>query len=121
MIKVPRACEVYFSGIRLQTKGGLESGLRQRKSFRGMINPEEIEFVVRIGEQAVGLEERRIARHRLIQQVNRLQQILSGAESCRIKHCLGATIEIERCDIRRGRVLDCRFFTWGKSRLKLIG
>src|SRR5438876_9426843 len=101
MIKIPRTCEVCFSGIRLQTKGSLESGLGQRKSRRGMINPKEIECIVGIGEQAVGLEEGWIARHRLIQQVNRLQQILSGAESCRKSQCLGATIEIERCRIRR--------------------
>ena len=73
LIKIPPTREVCFSGIRLQTKGSVESGLGQRKPLRGVINPKEIELVVRIGELAISEEKLRITCNSLVQQVNRLQ------------------------------------------------
>src|SRR5438132_14390891 len=87
-----------------------------------MIAADEIQLIMGVGELALREKERRISGQRLVQQINRLQQIrpTNGAETCRKNEILGATVEIERSHIRRRRLFDGSFFTRRKLRLQLI-
>src|SRR5947209_215323 len=76
-----------------------------------------------IDKLAMSLEKRWIARHRLGQQVSRLQQHLpmgGGVGDGKIQ-CLSVTIKVESYQVDRWGLLDYRFFTRRKFGLKCIG
>ena len=112
-----------FSRIRPQAECGLNRRFRQRQPRRSVVGAEEVKQIVRVSQLAVSEEKLRITRYRLVQQINSLQQILSGSggETCRKNESLGATVEIERCDVRRERLLDRALFTRRKFCLELVG
>src|SRR2546422_8095339 len=122
-IKIFGASEVRFSRIRPQAECGLNRRFRQRQPRRSVVGAEEVKQIVRVSQLAVSEEKLRITRYRLVQQINSLQQILSGSggETCRKNESLGATVEIERCDVRRERLLDRALFTRRKFCLELVG
>src|ERR1700739_4458636 len=87
-----------------------------------MIETKEVHLVVCKGELAIGEKEGRIARDRLIKEIDRFQYVLrtGGAESCGEHERSRATVEIERGDISCRRLRDRCFLVRRKLCLKLI-
>src|SRR5262245_29552081 len=72
-----------------------------------------VKEAVHVGEEAVRLEKRGIARRSLVQQIDCLQQIRSPAatERRREKEILGARVEIERDEVRSWPALNGPFLS----------
>src|SRR6266480_810106 len=86
-----------------------------------MVGPKEIKRVMSPGELAVRIDKRWVSRNGLVQQIDRLQQILSLSAGRPQKKILGARVEIECADVARRRAFDGVLFSWRELRLQLIG
>src|SRR6266576_2776307 len=86
-----------------------------------MVGPKEIKRVMSPGELAVRIDKRWVSRNGLVQQIDRLQQILSLSAGRPQKKILGARVEIECADVARRRAFDGVLFSWRKLCLQLIG
>src|SRR5437867_251505 len=73
------------------------------------------------GQQTPSLYEVRIASDSSIEQLGRLRQLLPGVDWVRRvgEEFLGAQVEVIRCEIRCGRLLDRRLFARRDFGLKL--
>src|SRR5262245_17996866 len=69
------AREVRFACIWTEARGCLDSRLRQGNALGGMIVTTKVNAIMHLGELIIRLEKEWIARHSLIQQVSRLEQV----------------------------------------------
>src|SRR3954462_5767121 len=83
-VKMYCPSEVRLARVRPQTKGYFHRGIGQRQSRCGMINSQEVELIMCVGQLVLREKERWIAGHSLIQQINRLPQTgTTGATKAR--------------------------------------
>src|SRR6266545_2371204 len=74
-IKIQCPCKMCFATIRTEAKRGLNGGFRQGQPRGSMVIASEVHRVMSVGELAIRIEKRWIARDSLIQQLDRLQEI----------------------------------------------
>ena len=88
-----------------------------------MIEAIEVKAIMNIGQLAIRLEERRVSRDSLIQQVGRLSQVPSViiSKARRYKKIFRARVEIERRDIARCGTFDFALFIWREFRIEFAG
>src|SRR5207248_8382452 len=117
-----RAGKVRLAGVGSQPESCFDRGLRRSKSSRSMVAAQEIEIVMRVGEQALRGEEGRIAGKGLVEQINCLEQVLPayGTEARGKNEIFRPAVEIECCYVRGWSLLDRTLLTRGQLSLKLI-
>ena len=78
-----------------------------------MVVPEKINSVVSRGEKAISLKKRWVAGYRLVQEIDRLQQVCNviRAETRVQGNGLGLGVKIECGNVRRRGALDRALFT----------
>src|SRR5207248_8622118 len=122
-IKIFSARVVRFARIGAQTKRRLDRGLCERQPRRSVIVSEEVEIVMRVGQQAISLKEGRITCDGLIEKVGRLEIerlnicVKAGGE----KNIFDAIVEIECGHVGSLFLLDCGFLKRREICLKLDG
>src|SRR6266568_3764339 len=79
---------------------------RCRQPRRSMVEPKQAKPVMSRGEEAISFEKRRIARHRLIQEIDYLQHVLLGRPAANSPNIIGARIELESNEIVGGLFLN---------------
>src|SRR5262245_38039085 len=111
-----------FAGVWTEASCRLQSCFGLRQVLRAMVN-NSVNVDLSECELAICLEERRIARHGLLQQIGCLQQIGSPISTGkrRQKKIFGVGVEIKRSDIRRRRLFNSTLLGWRKLRLQLVG
>src|SRR5436190_10817227 len=80
-IQIFAARKVRFACVGAQTECCLHSSLCQRQARGSVINAHKIELVVGISQLAISKKKRRVARNRLIEEVDRLQEFLIEASA----------------------------------------
>src|SRR5204863_577208 len=75
------ARKVRFARVRTQTQCFLNRSFCQCQTRRSVIIAKEIELVVRKSQLAISKKKRRVARNRLIEEVDRLQEFLIEASA----------------------------------------
>src|SRR6266568_2551467 len=72
---------------------------RCRQPRRSMVEPKQAKPVMSRGEEAISFEKRRIARHRLVQEIDYLQHVLLRRPAANSPNIIGARIELESHEI----------------------
>src|SRR4029453_11840146 len=68
-IQILRACEICFTRVGTQVKSRLDRCFRQSQTRRRVVDRKVVKEVMRMSEQAIRLEKRRITRDSVVQQV----------------------------------------------------
>jgi hypothetical protein len=79
LVKLFGVREADFASIRAKARCGLNRRFRKREARGAMVVAQEVKVAMSRAELAVRLEKRRVARDRLIQQINCLEKVRSCA------------------------------------------
>ena len=117
------AREVRFACIWTEARSCLDSRLRQNKALGGMIVTTKVNAIMHLGELTIRLEKGWITRQSLIQQVSRLEQVISSyviSECRRQDKISSARIEIVGDQVLSWSLLHGQCFASGNFGSKLI-
>ena len=118
-----RQSEMYFAGIRLQSRRILQRGVSEGEPRRRVINVEEIKLIVHVGQKAVSGHKPRVAFDRLVKQTSSLQKMWFqlSVKTMVVRDWLCSHVETKRNQVACGSPLDRRSFARCKFRLQLVG
>src|SRR5439155_11793610 len=106
VIKMVCSCEVCFASTWTNAKCLLDRCVGFRQLGQSMVEPKEVKVVMSRGEEAISFEKRRIARHRLVQEIDYLQHVLLRRPAANSPNIIGARIELEGDEIVGGLFLN---------------
>src|SRR5581483_1545646 len=112
-----------FASLRTKPADRVKRSLRQVEAGVSMVKTEKINSIVRTCEFSVGQEEERVARDRLVKQLDSLEQVFFGARAERnaVDEVFGTQIKIVSHDVGGGRFLNGSPLCGGGFRSQLVG